>query len=688
MSRLRMRVLGLLALASCLGSTCTRSKEPDAPTFDKHAEGLAAHVAVLSVAPWEQYRDSFQPAFKLSAEDALANAVPTTRAVEERVLGVVGARVKAALPTTTHSSTTTVHEELGKQPERTRDVTTTSATGNVDNLSHDESTAGERTAAALSGGSTLSTPLGTEGALRYRAANALYQEVQAINMQVKEAAIEDGMVPYVVRLQVSLFPRRRNAPYDVFTSIAFFHGPWRNSDAPCTRLPADGTTEKSARLRVIPLLSAEAIEGSLESHTAEELRQFAVALGAVLHGIGLETNMQRLDDTLRSAVGRQLNATFTVARASDNTIVARFGALAQSATDFAMVPQAHNVTVLVLVPRDRVMGPTSAAARTVRVSMRTVMIDVRTGEEVPDFTDAEVKERGHATLRERAVDGASDAQLGCVRQCVAANDFACFQSEINKIKKSSFSYPESLWLDFVALRGASRYASATFEVPAKKVSPPPGAQTAILADDGKKTTATSIRGAAGIEPDALTAALKVTRTTGAVVLAPTSIKVVDGGKEIALTFPSLAAANLLEAGNTNASLELSIDGTAQTFSCHYIAAPSGPGFSVGVRSKVVLGDAIGAGKVQVTVTRAGEVGDIKLNVDGAEVESFAVAPSNAVKEEDGIWVFKAGPGVAKVTFTLSNLNQTFPVVISAVGKAGSVVLPPIPVQPLEPRKVP
>jgi len=184
----------LVAVVAACTSCCKGQQE----LFEPHRVARqdiagSAHIAVLSVAPWEKYRDSLQPTFKLAADDALALAIPSTLALEEKFLHALAAKFRIALPTTTSTSTFTAKQTDDAKPSTSAERTTTTSSGDASKLTTGAAPEGARTAAGLPAGSPspLAASTGTDVMLRYLAATAIYQEVQALNFYVKEAAVRD-----------------------------------------------------------------------------------------------------------------------------------------------------------------------------------------------------------------------------------------------------------------------------------------------------------------------------------------------------------------------------------------------------------------------------------------------------------------------------------------------------------------
>src|SRR5262249_16376792 len=72
---------GLVAVLGACGST----KSFWRPTTATRQEDVAsAHVAVVAVAPWDQYCSAVQPNFTMTPDEALQQVVPTTATYDER----------------------------------------------------------------------------------------------------------------------------------------------------------------------------------------------------------------------------------------------------------------------------------------------------------------------------------------------------------------------------------------------------------------------------------------------------------------------------------------------------------------------------------------------------------------------------------------------------------------------------
>jgi hypothetical protein len=680
-----------LALASC----CPRQELYGKPNRVQLQEKAAsASVAVLAVAPWQDYRDSVQPVFKLSPDDAVTAAVPSSLSVEERLLSALGASLKVALPTSVASTVTKTHSETGAEAKTTTDATTTSSSGDVSTLATPTAPSGSASAQTLPGSDASST-LGIDPLLRYWAAAALYEEVQLINRYLKDAATGDD-VAYVVRLQVSLMPYMRDEPYDAYSLISFFPGPFGSLGEPPrlaaeddqlakakAKAPKDDPADAAKRIRVLPLLVTDDLEGAVRRRSVEDVRQVAVALSAVVSGAGIGGQLGSTKDALGAIAGRDLNSTFTVARVSENTLRCRFGAIHQAGVHYAMIPQTHSVTVLVLVPR-AVAEKETELDRTLHLVAQTRLVDVETGIPLENRSERDVLARVGGVLvdhevvsREHTPD---DGKLRGILAAVTANHPDVFDRELRALPHlEGVHYPESIWLDLVAIRVGGSYSSAEFSVPRRQVEPPPASQSPVLVDDGKQTTQVTVRGGTGIDATRLSAGLTV--PSGKVTLVATGIKVLEGGKEISFVFPSLAALGQVEKGAVKGGdpeLTLydharSTAAPAATWKCRYLSgAADKPGFSLTVRTKLLQADGQNHGKLKVVFSGTSPGAQIVLGIDGADVD--AIEPASSVQVKDDGW--KVNPD-STLTLTLSNLSDVNPVTIVASDGSNKAKHPPV-----------
>jgi hypothetical protein len=673
---------GLFGVCSFL-SGCTSLFHPN--TVCRQEEAVSAHLAVLSVAPWNSYRDAVQPAFKLSADDALGLAVPNTMDLEQKTIDALGVTAKVALPGTTMTQTKSIHSETGKQTTETQDLSQTNSSGDVSKLTFNSSPAGGRTATALPPAtSVLGTAIGTDPMLKYQAAEALYQEVQMMNRYIKDAAVTDGYLPYVVRLSVGIMPRRRNLSYDAYTLISFFHGPWREEDI----------NDSTNKVLVLPVLVTDDLESMIESKSVDQISQLALALSAVVHGVGASGDIQKINENLRTVLGHNLNSTFMVTRVSDNTIQCRFGAAYQSGAKLAMTPQTHNVSLLVLIPKDQAASP-EITNRTVRLVANTSLVDPRDGTSPKAQTRDEGTKQLSKLLKDLGVGNNIPAtKQAALRAEMAGNDFAGFKTNLLTIHPH-FPYPEAVWVNVTSIRNSHPISSATLTMPRQdpyflKDKFEIANDVPVLLDDGKKTTVALIAAKGGIDLSAsqLSAFLAISPkkpNVGKLTLTATSVALAAGGSEVDINFPSISPFKLC---NTNGVLDADAKVTLYSIGreginllngkdCNYFVSPdtTKAGFGVAVRSRFIMSDSANGGTCQVLFTDKKPDARIRFTIDGADVNTAeAVGQGVTVQPDADGWIVSTN-GMVKVTF--SNLSAFSPVTITATDASNKAPVPQI-----------
>lgn len=409
----------------------------DPPAFRYQDEAGSTHIAVLSVVRWEDAVEVLQPTFKLKEEEALQLAGASTQALEEKLLDSFRATLALAAPTLSESwkrtdtlekgeVTTTGTRTVERAPGALPDVSTTLPTGAASGLPP--------------GTSALASTPAIEPMLKYWTATALYQEVNLLNRYVKDAVGRKDHEAFVVRMQVSVMPSTRFAPYDAYSTMSFFLG----KGAPQTTLVekykdavksnlrkwqqdtslsalVDALPEEKARAArvrldslvqqalavlektdeafeptmaapyVVPLLVTDDLESATHSRALEQVRQYGAALSLMVQGFGAGANVGKLKDALDSALGRDFNSLLTVARVSDNTYRVRLGAMQQVAKRYAMVPRTHNVTLLLLVPKKDAASASDSSPREMQVISRTEFVDAQSGKPLAERSEKQIR---------------------------------------------------------------------------------------------------------------------------------------------------------------------------------------------------------------------------------------------------------------------------------------------------------
>jgi hypothetical protein len=464
----------------------------------------------------------------MSPEEALKEVVPTVAISDQRSLNQLGMQLQVGY---TPGATPTLND-VKSAPTN---LTSPSALTN----------------GALTNGASpvQANSLQVDALTQYIAATALFQEVQLMNMYVKDAAVDPERSAYLVRLQVSLMPSMRNAPYDAYSLVSFFAGPFEIPDiCGVSNDPMKvSSSSVSKGIKVIPLLVTDDIEGIIASRSSDRVRQYGLALGGTAQGIGGSANVQGGTQNSSALLGRELNSTFTVARVCENTIQCRFGASQNGNNEPVMIPQTHNVTVLLLVPRDLAENE-KPQARTVRLAACNWSVDKK-GNPCPGRTYIQDSNAVWQVLSGYGFKkGLDDFTRGLMIHAARTNNFPDFERLVLNYELQNRDLRpltvEMLWADFVRVRNASQYASAFFVVPMRRAANL-SKEFAPLVFDDEKVARVTLRGGVALDEFQLQAMLVVNQKA----LPADRIQVLDRGTKLVIEFPSLVACSLVAGNN-------------------------------------------------------------------------------------------------------------------------------------------
>lgn len=754
------KTTGVAILATVLLSAGCSTGGPVQMTFDRHEDVGTVMISPVSVDSWDSYVEALQPKFELTPKEALERAIPTTLRFEEQIVDALSTAFKLAPPT---SKTASTRERAVKDGTESRSFTRTTerGPGDVSGIEFEDTDFGGASNLPRSPEDTRKS-IDMDPMLQYRVAAALYQEVKLLNRYIKSAVVDRRKYEaYVVRFQATLMPNVRRAPYDAHLNVSFFTegeapSPGHTSaasgrdgivdsvqggggaiptsptyvptikpdssangseSAEAGGEPIDGadsdvvpSVRVSSAAKVIPLLVTDSVEQTGTSTSLDRVRQHAIALTALVHGFGASADIQRLDESLQSAFGHDINSLLTLGKVSDNTLAVRFGARAQPRlgntgkerkTEYVMVPQAHSVTTLVLVPKGqdfvRMIG------KTIYTHVETGQVPVRRSIESLEklSTDFAAKYGGLLKLH------TSPSETWNLLTIVQRNEFDQFKDGINNLaypsmtdddgkvhgenpgeqavvdkisgsvakknggQKANMPY-EQIWMDLVSILRGSQFSSASFELPTKEsktlVLPPE--QLGALDDDGGEQAVVAVYAGANMDANNLQARLELAEPE--VHLYAYRVEVFDNKRAVRAHFRSLK------------SLSIEVDKVSALKLCHgekdcrsYKLRASAPAKPLQFPKSLTLDvtganihakqDATGDLAIRLTVGKVPDpigVGNVSRSIHfslrGADVRG--IAPADVLVPDAGGWsVAKTGT----VVLTLANLDPRTPVVLSA-----------------------
>lgn len=521
----------LAALLLLLPAAPAFAKPPKPQRFTYQHEAGSAHVAVLSVIPWQAYVKQLQPNFDLDEDDALAAVEKVSRSMESTFTDSLAFSLRLSGQEIPDSGSSD-KADSGDGEDGEDSTSEAGGTGTASGIPTREEIQAIADKIALDKGTgtpfspTPTTP-SLDPMLKYQAATALFQEVKLLNQYVEQAVQRTEYMPFVVRMQVTVLPTARREPYDTYATISFFAGgsesavpvPARLFDALIqasppnsqekstfeqfkSRMPAGDdttlriqsstTTTGNKALQnpiVVPLLVTDSIEATLHNQVTEKIRQFAFSLLFLIKGWGSQSDFQKFSRDLERVFGRDFNSLMTVGRVTDNTYRVRLGAMQQVAVDYATIPRNHYVTFLLLAPCGLLVddkNPKADITGKVQVVSQIEWVDAESGKQLSPRSRrkiaSELRRAVKSYERYAGVTFSKDFAKEVVNlwKHVHGNDFDTFRNDVKTLignpTNDSFPY-EAFWLTMADIMSESRFSSTLFELPKEKIPTLPTATT-------------------------------------------------------------------------------------------------------------------------------------------------------------------------------------------------------------------
>jgi hypothetical protein len=544
------------------------------PSYVHHQEEAGTvQVGVQSVAPFEEYVDALQPKFKLDEKDAYSQAISQTQIESLRELRTLLAKIAVALPTTSktveqvltrsNGQTSSSRTETDKQTPPTAPTVTAPAT--------------DATLAAVPSAPTDAVAI--EASLQYRAAAALFQDVALLSSYVREAAVGQNTVPYIVRLLVTVLPSSRWSPYDAYTSVSFFldevtgkgkSAPYLASTEARFYDPAKpanwkelagGTGCDGSEVQVIPLFVTDSFESTSLSTAREAVKGLGVSLSGGPANLTAGADLNAKNDSSQGTRSNDLNNIQTVAVTSNNTIQLRLGA-ASFEGGYRALPRTYNLTALILVPINPV--PVDAVVNLFKQILHpndpAGAVPILACDHVRFFAQASFREAGKGAvlplaprqalvtiletrLREEIAE-AKDKNVSDAAMAAQRVDYKQFKSELGKLSAAASSRASALWPAMVSLvnsRGTSRGLVPLpqnifhfFNLPAA------GEGKAPILDDGKAAQV-SLYGAERLTKNGLHGRLVFEYEETMIAMNSIDVAITPDGRGATITFPSVEA---------------------------------------------------------------------------------------------------------------------------------------------------
>ncbi|MGD1097716.1 MAG: hypothetical protein ABSB35_37730, partial [Bryobacteraceae bacterium] len=290
--------------------------------FDYQDEIGFAKVSNISAARWEDVQASLAPNFSLAANDALSQ-VALTSLTEAQASN----RVTIGSLTIQYTNPAEGQIAIGKATTSASPVPTTSAP---------LAAASPQAIPSLIIPQISASPVPIDAAMRYELAASLFQEVQMLNAYVQYASRRRHDIPYLVTLDVSLFPYSPAAAVNaqVLVSFAGINDAGRVQFFP----------------EVVPIILSEDVQTEVLARNTERAISTAAAAAGAYGPVSGQANIADALHTISEINGIETNTLQMVGSAGVGTLIVRFGASYSPIYQYALAPQTRRIHCLVLIP--------------------------------------------------------------------------------------------------------------------------------------------------------------------------------------------------------------------------------------------------------------------------------------------------------------------------------------------------
>ncbi|MBX3453451.1 hypothetical protein [Ferrovibrio sp.] len=727
---LKFAGVALLGL-SLLGCNTTRfeRQKNQLPTGSELGQTT---LTVMGLTRWDDIADKLQPEFTLTPADALGRVLPITGQNEEFLRSVLGFSGAFSPAFSSLNSSRTVSTTDGVSTS-TASKTLTRSDGEVPETNDVDLSGKAKDIGRASGMLGQVNPV-----LHYESAFNFFTYVQILNNTIKSVAKQEDEEAFILRVKVGAQPYYRSAGVDLYASLSVFLAnratelpslpDWRLKEiveqykaanekikpailskaVPTQPKPDDAL--RTERVRVLPLLASDNIELTQSSRSANELRQFSLALNLMVKGFGASLGADKLNEALQTYLTREENSVMAVTSLTENSVQARFGATRIGADAYAMSERVQNITLLVFVPKKE-----KRTAENLRVTGRILARNAATGEpkdygsadpiedyispalDKAAFTYSPKKINASALDDIKLVCNTSDLAKKLKDISTAGNDATkpadakekfdrafkwelfnlsyrnlpgCFKWMLEAVTQES-DYWQFLWNDLAQAAGASNRMSGYAQLqdaPAEEA--PNSNQLVLLQDDGKAETRATIFGGKNLPVAKLTGRLPV----GTQEYLYGRVAAGSAANTIQIAFPSLKALELKP--ETNAKLEL-LKADGSVFSSHPVKLSTiaeKPTAAIELKTSISqIAASNGEGSLRLLATiKTAKVGNAEQAM--ADNVEIAVAGAELVNAEGSAVSLKGDKAIitgnGAVTLKLRNLIRGEKVRLAAIAKKG------------------
>jgi hypothetical protein len=362
--------LAYLALTTILLG-CSHTQTEPAPLELRHhradqAKDIATiHLSTILVWSWDDVTTAIQPEFSIDVNVTGPAIVATSQADEQYqrnsdiTFGLSIGEPAGTTPSSVSQGGTVVSSGNSKAPKAGSSDSTansadsgsgsavnggagSSAQKNVSSGQSSTQSSGNgsasqnsKNAKATAGQQTLAL---SDAMTRLQATNALYQEAGLLNNFTKGLIQRPGYVPFIIRSQLTVLPKYRQEPYDLFVSLKVE-----------PKVPPKTDLDQPA-IVVVPLLVTDSIEAVQISDLSQLAQQIQLGLSAGISMEKITAQTRQSINQLSSSLSYRPNSLFAIGKSDVNELLVRMGAN-RFGNDYELEPLAHSISFVALINR-------------------------------------------------------------------------------------------------------------------------------------------------------------------------------------------------------------------------------------------------------------------------------------------------------------------------------------------------
>jgi hypothetical protein len=718
----------VLSLGLPLGAcSCFKNFTVCPPEPDKQSEAGSSYVSVLSVVPWNEIKDELVPHFDLTAKDALEKAIPATmdeyqKSIDSIKLGLQLSVPATSLDKTTAASTQTTPSTPTTSPTLKLDPFVQYSVANalfqevklLDKYVKYASSNNDYTPYAVRLQITLmprthEKPYDTYTTLSFfpkissiTCENSISSSI--VHTQNEKltpcdgngSALSENEYKEKLLHQVNIwrdamdcalhngnlkeskeFLENYSAGKDLYTDFdTKFKANTRNykiniCDYINKRLTHTDILEncKPNMPIIVPLLVTENIESLQYDRSRENMVQLALSLLVMANAVGAKGDFEKVSKDLQRFVGRDFNSLLALGRLSDNTVQVRLGAMQRGTLDnedhtYVMVPRTHNVTLLVLVPKNY-------NEKKLTLLARTTMFDAESGVMLTNDTTSKAKE--HFESMAKKIFNLTPKSNECIDHIFAdvqLNSYECFQKHLTEMcfqnyqNKQGSVHETMLWNELAWLWTGSPYSLTSFSLPEEQkpvVATLPDKKYAFPMMDADNTKIVRVYGGKDLNKMPEVPILNVSiKNNGAKQIPAIKYELTDNNSGLFAFFPLAKSNNITEiklrlttqkTGHADGSTEQVYD-TYPVANIRLQTPDPLPFSSIG-NSIIANNDGIGTLMAYTTGNKSGDT-EYFIDIDGGYIDSISHNKKTVEHSQHGWQILNPTYGQS-ITVNLKNL---------------------------------